>query len=53
MGEVIRFRVNANGAEVMIGKKWIPADGRVLANVHNELISRYPPQEGHEPISPI
>jgi hypothetical protein len=27
-----RFRVNANGAEVMIAGKWLPADAKVLKN---------------------
>ena len=29
----VRFRVNANGAEVFVGGKWFPADSQVLNNV--------------------
>ncbi len=31
--DVVRFRINAGGAEVFFGGHWIPADERILANI--------------------
>lgn len=38
----IRFRRNANGAEVLVHGKWIRADSKVEANVSLELKKLYP-----------
>ena len=40
----VRFRVNANGAEVFVGGKWHPADGTVLKNVEALLRQGLPEQ---------
>jgi hypothetical protein len=38
----VRLRISANGAEVMVAGKWVPADGQVIDNCMTMLKSGLP-----------